>query len=137
MLALYFVLPCDNACRYAVPPLIKVVLHHIHLCFMILELLIKANDPTEFEILFCRYRCDKLIMETGFRYHWESVYKTKSLQEVSWYEDVPTTSLQFLLEANLPFDAKSIDIGGEQYINTYLSVIETGLKENGDKMGST
>lgn len=141
-------------------------------------------------------------METGFREHWESVYNTKSLQEVSWYEEVPTTSLQFLFEANLPSDAKIIDIGGgdslfvdhllklgytditvldisenaisrakkrlgaladqvkwivsdatmftpketydfwhdravfhfitqEQDINTYLSVIETGLKEDG------
>ncbi|HEY0054614.1 MAG TPA: class I SAM-dependent methyltransferase [Pedobacter sp.] len=44
--------------------------------------------------------------------HWESVYTTKALQEVSWYEEVPTTSLKFLSEANLSLDAKIIDIGG-------------------------
>lgn len=44
--------------------------------------------------------------------HWESVYTTKALQEVSWYEEVPTTSLKFLSEANLFLDAKIIDIGG-------------------------
>ena len=44
--------------------------------------------------------------------HWESVYTTKALEEVSWYEEVPTTSLEFLSEAKLPLNAKIIDIGG-------------------------
>lgn len=44
--------------------------------------------------------------------HWETVYTTKALEEVSWYEEVPTTSLSFLSEAKLPLDAKIIDIGG-------------------------
>jgi ubiquinone/menaquinone biosynthesis C-methylase UbiE len=49
---------------------------------------------------------------TTNKQHWESVYTTKALQEVSWYEEVPTTSLKFLSEANLSLDAKIIDIGG-------------------------
>tara|TARA_R110002050_G_scaffold79882_1_gene170800 strand:- start:1137 stop:1748 length:612 start_codon:yes stop_codon:yes gene_type:complete len=44
--------------------------------------------------------------------HWENVFKTKSLNEVSWYEPVPETSLAFLKESNIPKTAKIIDIGG-------------------------
>ncbi|MFN5217604.1 MAG: class I SAM-dependent methyltransferase [Sphingomonadales bacterium] len=44
--------------------------------------------------------------------HWENIYQTKSLQEVSWYQPVPETSLQFLAENNIPKNAAIIDIGG-------------------------
>ncbi len=44
--------------------------------------------------------------------HWENVYKTKSLEEVSWYQPIPETSLSFIKNANLPIEAKIIDIGG-------------------------
>jgi len=44
--------------------------------------------------------------------HWENVFKTKSLSEVSWYEVVPETSLSFFKESNIPKSAKIIDIGG-------------------------
>lgn len=44
--------------------------------------------------------------------HWEKVFKTKPLNEVSWYEPVPETSLAFLKESKIPKTAKIIDIGG-------------------------
>lgn len=44
--------------------------------------------------------------------HWETVYKTKSPQEVSWTQEIPETSLQLIQEANLPKTAKIIDVGG-------------------------
>ncbi|WP_449274496.1 hypothetical protein [Lacinutrix neustonica] len=44
--------------------------------------------------------------------HWENVFKTKSLDEVSWYEVVPETSLSFFKESNISKSSKIIDIGG-------------------------
>ncbi len=44
--------------------------------------------------------------------HWENIYKTKQANEVGWYQPVPTTSLEFLKQFNIPVTAKVIDIGG-------------------------
>jgi 2-polyprenyl-3-methyl-5-hydroxy-6-metoxy-1,4-benzoquinol methylase len=44
--------------------------------------------------------------------HWENIYQTKELKDVSWYEQIPETSLSFFREYNIPFSAKIIDIGG-------------------------
>lgn len=44
--------------------------------------------------------------------HWENIYDTKSLNEVSWYQPTPETSLEFITSNQLPLDAKIIDIGG-------------------------
>jgi 2-polyprenyl-3-methyl-5-hydroxy-6-metoxy-1,4-benzoquinol methylase len=44
--------------------------------------------------------------------HWETVYQRKNFQEVSWFQAVPTTSIEFLQAAQLPKSAKIIDIGG-------------------------
>jgi ubiquinone/menaquinone biosynthesis C-methylase UbiE len=44
--------------------------------------------------------------------HWENVFKTKPLKEVSWYEPIPETSLSFFKESNISKSAKIIDIGG-------------------------
>ena len=44
--------------------------------------------------------------------HWENIYKTKDLKDVSWYQPTPTTSLEFLKELNIPTSAKIIDVGG-------------------------
>ena len=44
--------------------------------------------------------------------HWENIYSTKELNEVSWYQPTPETSLKFIKKLNLPLDAKIIDIGG-------------------------
>lgn len=44
--------------------------------------------------------------------HWETVYETKNPDEVSWTQEIPTTSLNFIHSFNLPKSAKIIDIGG-------------------------
>jgi 2-polyprenyl-3-methyl-5-hydroxy-6-metoxy-1,4-benzoquinol methylase len=46
------------------------------------------------------------------RSHWENIYKTKNLEEVSWYEQIPKTSLDFIDQFKVAKDAKIIDIGG-------------------------
>lgn len=43
--------------------------------------------------------------------HWETIYGSKSLSEVSWYQPVPETSLEFI-QANAKKDDAIIDIGG-------------------------
>jgi len=44
--------------------------------------------------------------------HWEAIYKTKELKDVSWFQPVPATSLEFFKQYNVPTTAKVIDIGG-------------------------
>jgi SAM-dependent methyltransferase len=44
--------------------------------------------------------------------HWENIYQTKALKDVSWYQPTPTTSLNFLTEFNIPKTASIIDVGG-------------------------
>lgn len=44
--------------------------------------------------------------------HWEKVYNTKQLAEVSWYQPVPKISLDFIHELQIPKDAAIIDVGG-------------------------
>jgi 2-polyprenyl-3-methyl-5-hydroxy-6-metoxy-1,4-benzoquinol methylase len=49
---------------------------------------------------------------TGKKEHWENVYEQKLLTEVSWYEEMPKTSLDMIVSLSLPKDAAIIDIGG-------------------------
>jgi len=44
--------------------------------------------------------------------HWENIYSTKQLNEVSWYQPTPETSLKFIEELNIPKTASIMDIGG-------------------------
>jgi hypothetical protein len=44
--------------------------------------------------------------------HWEKVYETKNRNQVSWTQDFPKTSLDFIHSFGLPKTAKVIDIGG-------------------------
>ena len=44
--------------------------------------------------------------------HWEEVYETKNPDQVSWTQEVPKTSLDFVRSFGLPKSAKIIDIGG-------------------------
>ena len=44
--------------------------------------------------------------------HWEKIYTTKQLNEVSWYQPSPTTSLEFLNYFTISKKAKIIDVGG-------------------------
>lgn len=44
--------------------------------------------------------------------HWEKVYATKQPHEVSWTQELPKTSLDFIHSFNLSKTARIIDIGG-------------------------
>jgi len=44
--------------------------------------------------------------------HWENIYATKFVQELSWYRDRLDTSLELIERAHLPRTAAVIDVGG-------------------------
>ncbi|WP_188458399.1 class I SAM-dependent methyltransferase [Psychroflexus planctonicus] len=44
--------------------------------------------------------------------HWNHIYETKELKEVSWYQPKPETSLAFIEALQLPKSASIIDMGG-------------------------
>ena len=50
--------------------------------------------------------------DTARKKHWEEIYATKQLTEVSWYQQTPETSLKFFEEFKIPLNAKVIDVGG-------------------------
>ena len=53
--------------------------------------------------------------------HWETVFETKNTTEVSWYQKIPQTSIQFFESLNLPKTCPIIDVGaGDSYFVDYL-----------------
>lgn len=53
--------------------------------------------------------------------HWETIYQTKPLNQVSWYQPVPETSIAFIDKLNLDKNAKIIDVGGgDSFFVDYL-----------------
>ena len=51
-------------------------------------------------------------MDKAVQNHWDTVYKTKTANEVSWTEEIPKTSLDFIHSFGLTKTAKIIDVGG-------------------------
>jgi len=51
-------------------------------------------------------------MNTNIKEHWDTIYKTKQPNEVSWTQEVPAVSLEFIHKFSIPKTAKIIDIGG-------------------------
>jgi len=51
-------------------------------------------------------------MDESRKNHWETVYETKNPNEVSWTQEYPKTSLEFIKSFDLTKKAKIIDIGG-------------------------
>jgi SAM-dependent methyltransferase len=80
--------------------------------------------------------------------HWEEIYEKKDDNQVSWYQDVPKTSLRLIDELRLAFDDAVIDLGGgnsnftsELYKKGYknLSVLDISglaLERTKAKMGA-
>jgi SAM-dependent methyltransferase len=59
--------------------------------------------------------------------HWDKIYSTKSSQEVSWTQETPKTSLDFIHQAQLDKSSRIIDIGGgDSMLVDYL--IEEGFE---------
>ena len=79
--------------------------------------------------------------------HWEAVFETKQPSEVSWTQDVPKTSLDFIHSFNIPKTASIIDIGGgdsklvdflleEGFVNvTVLDISEKALERAKQRLG--
>jgi len=80
--------------------------------------------------------------------HWEKVYETKSDYEVSWYQELPTESLELIASLKLDFSSKIIDIGGgnsnftgellkQGYVDlSILDISEKALSRTKDKIGN-
>lgn len=85
-------------------------------------------------------------METR-KEHWEKIYSTKLPHEVSWTQEFPKTSLDFIHNSNLPKTASIIDIGGgdsnlvdhllnEGYENiSVLDISQQALKRAQQRLG--
>jgi ubiquinone/menaquinone biosynthesis C-methylase UbiE len=79
--------------------------------------------------------------------HWNKIYSTKQSSEVSWTQDNPKTSLDFIHSFHLPKQASIIDIGGgdsrlvdklleEGYEDiTVLDISEHALKRAKERLG--
>jgi hypothetical protein len=51
-------------------------------------------------------------MHEDIKKHWEKIYSTKQPNEVSWTQDIPKPSIDFIHSYDLPKTASIIDIGG-------------------------
>lgn len=59
--------------------------------------------------------------------HWEHVFTTKKIEEVSWYQPKPQTSLNFFTENSIPKSASIIEVGGgDSFLMDFL--IEMGYQ---------
>ena len=59
--------------------------------------------------------------------HWESVYENKDAHQVSWTQEIPKTSLDFIRSLGIEKDASIIDVGGgDSKLVDYL--VEAGYK---------
>ena len=79
--------------------------------------------------------------------HWENIYKTKELKEVSWYQPTPEISLNFIKEFEIPVTAKIIDVGGGDSLFadhlldlgyqdiTVLDISEAAIKRAKERLG--
>lgn len=79
--------------------------------------------------------------------HWENVYQTKELTQVSWYEPTPHTPLDFIKKHFLDKNTAIIDIGGgdsfladhllkDGYTNiTVLDISGAALKRAQERLG--
>ena len=53
--------------------------------------------------------------------HWENIYHSKPLNEVSWYQPIPKTSLNFIESCSLQRNSPIIDVGGgDSFLSDYL-----------------
>ena len=69
--------------------------------------------------------------------HWEKIYSEKSPQEVSWTQEIPSTSIEFFNDFKLNKTSPIIDIGGGEskfvdYLleNGYQNISVLDISEN-------
>ena len=56
----------------------------------------------------CYVKDIKKIENIDRKKHWKNLYQTKDLKDVSWYQPIPKTSLDFLKQFNIPSNANSL-----------------------------
>ncbi len=86
-------------------------------------------------------------MGNSLQSHWDAVYITKDLKQVSWTQEIPKTSLELIHSFKTKKDAKIIDIGGgdsklvdyllEEGFNdiTVLDISEEALSRTKNRLG--
>lgn len=79
--------------------------------------------------------------------HWENVFKTKKETEVSWYQKIPTLSIELIEKLKLPKNAAIIDVGAGDsclidnllasgYTNLYvLDISENAIERLKNRLG--
>lgn len=89
----------------------------------------------------------RMAMSNEIKQHWENVYGTRQSNEVSWTQNVPQTSLDFIHSFNISKTASIIDIGGgesrlvdfllyEGYQNiTVLDISQKALEKAQQRLG--
>ena len=80
--------------------------------------------------------------------HWENIYNTKDLKDVSWYQEKPSTSLNLIDKLSVDKHSRIIDIGGgdsllidhlleKGYTNlSVLDISESALNKAKKRLGS-
>lgn len=83
----------------------------------------------------------------NIKQHWENVFTTKQANKVSWYQQTPEESLDFIKQLALPKTAAIIDIGGgdsfladhlldQGYTNiTVLDISQTAIDKVKTRLG--
>lgn len=51
-------------------------------------------------------------MNAPLKDHWEKIFRTRRPDEVSWTQESPTVSLEYIHKFGIPKDARIIDVGG-------------------------
>ena len=86
-------------------------------------------------------------MSSNTKQHWETVYETKTPEQVSWTQEIPETSLNFINSFQLSKEVKIIDIGGgdshlvdflleQGYTNiTVLDISKKALQRAQERLG--
>jgi SAM-dependent methyltransferase len=84
---------------------------------------------------------------TSVRSHWEGVYAQKGEREVSWFQEVPATSLRLIRSTGAGPHARIVDVGGgaSRLVDTLLDagfervtvldVAEAALRRARDRLG--
>lgn len=87
-------------------------------------------------------------MKDQQKQHWESIYSTKTEEQVSWFQQYPKTSMEFVELFQLPLSANIIDIGGgdshfvdalleKGYVNIYvLDISENAIIRAKKRLGA-
>jgi len=79
--------------------------------------------------------------------YWNKIYRSKELKDLSWFQSIPTTSLDFFHQYKVPLTAKIIDIGGGDSLLvdylldlgyqdvTVLDISDTALEKARQRLG--